>query len=540
MQADDLMRRHEALAAKRANWESLWEKVTALVLPRIGEFHNKRSPGQNQSAQQYDAFPMLALEKFAAMLEAGSMPRSALWHKLSSGDEELDKNHDAKIYLEAFNTMLWDERYAPKANFASQAHEKRISLGSVGTGVIMVEPRGVDGIKYRTCHMSECYIASNADGLIDTVHRRFELSARQAVQFFREKAPDKVHQAIQAGKLWDTFEFVHCVGPTEDYDTKRLDVLPFTGSYLFPAGREIVMEQGYHEQPYIVTRYSVSPREDYGRSPAIQLLPDIQMLNEMKMTMIEVANLALDPPVLAHENISEFDLSAGTINTGMLDDNGRPLAVPWPSSSQPGIARELMLDVRNNIDDAMGGIYFRVLLENPQMTATQAMLLAQQQGQLSAPMVGRIHNEWAGPMIARESGILYRQGKHPPMPEVMKQRLARTGKPLQVEYVSPLTRAVRSEEAIGIMRAFETMAPLAQVEPKIYHMFDILEVGRLVADVNGVPAKVMKSPDRLAAEDAADMEQQQLASVLTAAPIAAQTAKTMAEANRLAQAVPQQ
>lgn len=540
MDADSLIRQHEAMAARRANWETLWERVARLVLPRLDDFNGKKSQADDRSLQQYDAFPMGALDKFAAAIEAGLMPRTTLWHHLITGDEAVDADHTAKAYMEDLNKRLWDARYSPSSNFASQAHEKRISLGAFGTGAMLVEPKIGGGIRYRTIHLSEVYAEENLDGMVDTVHRKFELTARQAVQTFKENTPAKVMKAFNSGKLLDCFEFLHCVGPREDYERGRIDArgLPFVGYYLFQDGREVIREEGYHEQPYIVTRYSSSPREVYGRSPAIQRLPDIAMLNEMKRVTIDAANMAIDPPTLSRDDVSEFDLAPGTHNPGTMDDNGRPMVMPWNSGVRPEIARELMIDTRNQIDDGFMGVYFRVLLENPQMTATQAMLVAQQQGQMTAPVIGRMQSEWLGPMIRRESGILFRQGKHPEMPARIREWIESTGKGLQIEYQSPMTRAARAEEAVAILRAFETLAPIAQIDPTVYKSFDTVEIARIVAEVNGVPMSAIKSPERLAQEAAQEQEQAALGEVLTAAPIAAQTAKTLAEAGRLSQSNP--
>lgn len=539
MDGDALFRRHEALEAKRVGFEDQWRKVGRWVIPSLDMF-NGGSPGDIKNYQQYDAFPMGALSKFAAAIEAGLMPRNTSWHNLIFGDDAIDTNLEAKTYQEGLSKVLWETRYSPSSNFASQAHEKRILLGAFGTGAMLVEPRVGGGIRYRTIHISEIYCDENIDGIVDTVHRKFCLTARNAVKLFGDKTPDKVMKAYNEGKVHDSFDFLHCVSPREDYDRKRIDQagMPFVGYYLFCDDRQIVREDGYHEQPYIVTRYSTAPREVYGRSPAMQALPDISMLNEMKRVMIDAANMALDPATMSHEDVSEFDLAPGTHNPGTLDENGRPMIQAFQSGTRPEIARDLMIDTRNQIDDGFLGIYFRVLLENPNMTATQAMLLAQQQGQMVAPAIGRMQSEWLGPMIRRESGILYRQGKHPPMPQVVKDYIARTGRGLQIEYQSPMVRQARAEEAVGILRAFETLSPMAQIDPTVFQVFDMAEVARIVTEVNGVPSKALKSPERMAEEKAAQDQQAQLGALLQAAPIAAETAKTMAEAQRMSSFTP--
>lgn len=51
---------------------------------------------------------------------------------------------------------------------------------------------------------------------------------------------------------------------------------------------------------------------------------------------------------------------------------------------------------------------FQILVDNPQMTATEAMLRAQEKGQLLAPTAGRIQAEFLGTLILRKLTLLIR------------------------------------------------------------------------------------------------------------------------------------
>ena len=536
--ADDLIRSHDKLMGIRAPWEGLWERVSKLVMPMMDDFGGN-SRGDRRGLQQFDSFAMGSLDKFSAAIEAGLMPRTTMWHHLSTGDDDLDDDGEVKRYLEELNRRIWDARYSPLSNFVGQSNEKRLSLGLLGTGCMLIEAQG-RGIRYQSIPLSDVSIDIDKNGLVDVVHRSFEMTARQAVQRFGSKTPDKIRKQFETGKLHDTFEFLHCVQPREDYERGRIDDKgkPIVGYYVFPESKEIVDEEGYYEMPYIVSRYAVSTRERYGRSPAINRIADISMLNEMKRTVIEAAAMTVDPPLLSHEMVSEFDLVPGAMNPGTVDDNGRPLVQAFNARVDPNISRELMADVRQQVDDGFLGIYFRVLLENPNMTATQAMLIAQQQGQMTTPVVGRLQAEWLGPMIRRESGIMYRAGRHPRMPQRLADFMARKQEPLRIDYSSPLTRAAQAEEGIAILRAFEGLAPMAQVDPSVYNVFDMHEAARKFMEVTGVPASVIKSKEVMEAEQEKDEAMAQMNTLLQAAPIAAQTAKTMAEAQQISGNVP--
>lgn len=532
MDVKRILDRQAALETRRANWDSLWSEVARRVMPYGDDFDTRHAPGTNRSEQQYDSFPMLALSRFAAALESGLTPRTAMWHHLATGEDEIDENVEVKRYLEALNNRIWRTRYAATSNFSNQAHELYQLLGAFGTGCMLIEDAG-NGVRYKSIHTGEIYIAENSHGIVDTIHRKFEMTARQAMQTFGKEAPEKIHKAVAKGHTEDQFCFLHVVMPREDYDPERLDAQgkPFTDTYVFLDDRSIIKDDGFYEMPFACPRYVTSSRETYGRSPAINLLADVKMLNNMRYTTIEAANLTIDPPMLLIDDgiMSEFRMEAGARNYGGVDSEGRQLVHPLQTGADIGLGLEMIQDTKHQIDDGFLGAYFRVLLENPNMTATQALLLAQQQGQMTAPVVGRLQTEFLGPLIRRESGILHRQGKHPPMPEVLAEWLASEEQPLGIDYESPMTRAARSEDAVAILRTFESLAPMAQVDPTVYARFNVSEVAQILADVNGVPAKALYTDDEMEAKKAQQEQAQALGQILEAAPIAAETAKTLSD-----------
>jgi len=289
-------------------------------------------------------------------------------------------------------------------------------------------------------------------------------------------------------------------------------------------------------------RHTLSQGEDYGRGPGTMLAPDIRMLNEMRRDVIEAANMAVDPPTLLHADniLGEFRLQPGSRNYGGVDDNGRQMAIPYQNGADPRITQEMVQDVRTQIDDAMLGGVFRVLQENPNMKATTAALLAQQQGQMTAPAVGRGQTEYLDPMMRRESGILKRQGLHPEWSPKLINALREMRQTLQVQYDSPLTRAARSGEGVGIMQTLEALAPWGQiVGPEVFADFNPRKVAQVLADVNGAPASVMFTNEEREAQEEQAAQQAALQSAVDIAPVAAETAKTIADMGASAQSVPQ-
>lgn len=537
--AAQILLRQERMADMRGIWDQHWREIAERILPRANYFRVVRNPGDKRTEKVFDATATLALERFAAAMESMLTPRTQRWHKLRVNDPALQEDREVQAYLDAVTQILFQARYAPGANFASQANEAYMSLGAFGTGGVFVDESIGRGLRYRTVHLSELYIQENHQGVVDTVHRRFPMTARQAIQRFGEKTPKRIVDAAEKNPE-QNFDFVHAVMPREDVQYGRDDFrgMPYASCYVSIEDRQIVSEGGFRTMPYAIGRYVTGPREVYGRSPAMTVLPDIKMLNEMSKTVIRAAHKIVDPPLLLQDDgaLQAFDLRPGALNYGGVDEQGRQLVHPLQTNARVDIGLDMMEQRRKVINDAFLVTLFQILVDSPNMTATEAMLRAQEKGALLAPTMGRQQSEFLGPLIERELDILGRAGVLPPMPDVLLE----AGGMVDVEYVSPLNRAQRADEGVAIMRTLEAVTPLAQIDPKVMMLFDPEAVARELAEINGVPAKVMRSKEQIAAIEQAHAQAAQAQQLLAAAPVVGKTVRDLAQAQSLANAAPPQ
>lgn len=535
----DIIREHEQMVSDRGVWEEHWREIAERVLPRQDWFQaSNKTPGEKRTEKVFDATAGLALERFAAAMESMLTPRTMRWHKLKVRNPAISDNKAIQAYLDEVTNILFQVRYNPKANFASQVHENYMSLGAFGTGAIFIDDVIGTGIRYRSIHLSEVYFCENYAGIIDKVHRKFEMTARQAAQRWGvDRLPEKVRAALE--KQPETkFEFIHCVKPNDDMMPGRRDYrgMPYVSYYISTDGKSIISEGGFRTMPYAVSRYVTAPKEIYGRSPAMTVLPEIKMINEMSKTVIRAAHKIVDPPLLLQEDgvLQAFNARPGALNFGGVNERGEQMVQPLQTGARVDIGMEMMEQRRKVINDAFLITLFQILVESPNMTATEAMLRAQEKGALLAPTMGRQQSEMLGPMIERELDILANAGVLPPMPD----ELAEMGGDVEIEYVSPLNRAQRAEEGVAILRTLESVTPLAQIDPSVMMIFNPEMIARELSEINGVPAKVLRSREEI---EAMKMEQAQMAEaqqLLQAAPVVANSAKALAETAAMAGQVP--
>ena len=528
-----IIKRQQQIESLRTMFEQQWVEVDRYVSPSPNRFYSNQPPqGQKVTEYLYDSTASLAIHKFGAAIESVVTPRTGTWHSLSTSNPELNELQEVKIYLEEVVRRLFAIRYNPIANFASQANEIYESLGKYGTGCMFVEDAYDKGIIYKAIHISEIFIAENSDCKIDTVYRRFSYTIRQAIEAWGEdKLPDSIVEQNEINPD-QTYDFIHAVEPNKEYITGDPNGMKYKSTYVSVFGQQIIEEGGYRTFPYCVVRYNKNTGEVYGRSPAMDVLPDIKMVQTMSKTDLTAAQLSVQPPLLLPQKgvLSVFNLVPGALNYGGLDDNGRPNVIPLNTGSQVNIGETMAQQRREVINDAFLISLFQILVETPQMTATEAMLRAQEKGDLLAPSMGRIQSELLGPMIERELDILGMSGSFPDMPPA----LAEVGGEVTITYTGPLNKAQRAPEAIAILRLIETAGEIVQFDPNAIKRINFSKCLEEIADITGVPANILYTDEEMAAINAEQAQQQMAQQMLQAAPIAAQTAKTFAQAQNIA------
>lgn len=535
---DRLLARQSRMETERDKFDVIWQEIAERIIPRKAKFIRRKTPnqtkGQRLTERIFDAVPALALDRFASAVHSLVVPRNQVWHKLKASHEELMESIAVQRYFETLNKRLFSARYA--GNFDNQIHESFYDLGAFATMGLFVGDTG-SKILYRSVPMHELYLAENQFGVVDLVHRRYNMTARNAAKTFpNDRLPDRLKTAARDTPEKE-FEFLCVVQPREDVDVQAADFrgMPFVQFDICIDFRATVDESGHREFPYPVSRYSATPGDVYGRGPAELVLPDVKMLNEMNKTTMQGAQLKVLPPVLAHRDgmLDAFKMTPAAINYGMVDSQGRALAQPFQSGGDPGLGLEMMDQKRRVVQDAFWNTLFQILVDTPNMTATEAMLRAQEKGALLAPTASRIESEFLAQVVKNELSILAAADMLPEVPD----ELLEAGSGYTVEYDSPMSKARRAEEGVAMLRTWEQLAPAAQVVgPQVYRRFNFDKSAKILAEVNGYPAAAIYTDDELDAIKAQERQQADLQNVLQAAPVAASAAKDLAQAQALANA----
>jgi len=536
--AIEILAEQERLAVERSALDQVREQIALRILPNYAtRFQSQNRTvalpiGAQHTQEMIDATGAYALMTFASINESMLTPHHARWHTVVPSDTRLLKDRETRLWFEALTDLLFNMRYAPKANYASQKREDYMMLGAFGDGCIFIDALKTKydkGFRYRAIHPGQIYFQDNHQGVIDKAFRRFSLTARQAVQEFGASLPSEIQQQAADPRRNHTIHwFVHKVAPREDYDRERLDLkgMAHTSQYVSVTGKAMLREGGYHTFPYAISRYVTTPGEVNGRSPAMMALPSLKSLNEMKKTMLKQGHRVTDPILLAHDDgvADAIGFKPGTVVSGGVNADGRPLVHVLPTGNLAA-GKDAMEAEAASINNFFLVNMFRLLVDKPQMTATQVLEETREKGALLTPHMGRQQSESLGPQIEREIDLLREMRLLPPMPPALLEAAGQ----YTIQYDSPLSRMARAEQSAGLWRTLENIMGVVQVTQDLSPL-DHFEWDTIVPDISddaAIPVRWRKSMEKIQAMREGRQQQADDQQAIQALPAASNVMKTL-------------
>ncbi|MBT0726809.1 phage tail protein [Rosenbergiella australiborealis] len=485
-----LLKRAEALKAQRQMHESVWRECYDYTYPLrgaglSGEVLNAQS-AKHKVAKLLDGTATDSARMLASALMSGMTPANAQWLNLSS--ESLPD--DAKAWLSDCATLVWENIHA--ANFDAEGYEANLDVVCAGWLVLYIdENREEGGYSFQQWPLAQCCVASTRnDGIVDTLFRRYQLTAEQAMrEFGADRVHPKIRQAAQQ-KPDEAFEFIHAIYPRENYlSSGRLAKnLRFASYNLDVSHKHIVRESGYHEFPCCVPRWMKIPGGAYGIGPVYDALPDCKELNQTKRMEKAAQDLAISGMWIAEDD--------GVLNPRTVKVGPRRIIIANSTDSMKPLLTGADFNVAFTAEERLQASIRKIMMadqlqpqDGPAMTATEVHVRVALIRQLLGPVYGRFQAEYLQPLVARCFGLALRAGVFRPAPESLQHAN------FHVRYISPLARAQQLEDVTAIERLGANVANLASINQEVVDLVDTDEATRVVADALGVPAKVIRTTE---------------------------------------------
>lgn len=527
-----LISRQTFLEARRKPWERLWHDATRFLLPHREDILGDEEKGRRQATDIYDGTGVNALQLFVDGLHGYMVSPAIEWFRMKMSQEELNDILEVRQWLQDTTQQMYST--FARSNF----YDAMRSFLEDGTGVgtanmFMVEDIGEGTINFMPLHPGECYIAANHKRKVDVLHRIFKYTAREAVmEFGKEKLPDNVRQAFTNAPFTE-FKFLHCIYPRTDYPKGKLTPSnkPIASVWLCldaNKGDKVMRESGFDESPHVVWRYKLSGREEYGRCPGLDSLPEVMGLNLANKTLMGAAEKLVNPPWwIPAEMEGRMNLQPGGQN---YFDNPDTKAEPLNIQSQYPIGKDWIEWKVRQIEEHFKVDFFLMLARsNKVMTATEIIEKQGEKAAILGSIISRFSKEALDPIVSKVFQIEYRAGRIPPPPDIVLE----AGSPIDIDYVGPLAQAQKKYfQTSGIRQTLGTIMEFFPMMPDMIDNFDSDGIAREVADANAMPAKLIRSKEDVADMREARAEQEEALRAQEQAAQAAETVKTAAEADQ--------
>lgn len=499
-----ILDRDSEMHQKKSNFDTVWQEISEYVVPNRGDFITKRSQAERIDRRVFDSTAVHANEMLASALHTGLTNPSSKWFDMQPVDTDIQDDDEVKGYVANAVKKMYNVLNSPTTGFYQHNHEFLMEITSYGTSIMFIDESLESTVRFKNVHLSQCSIEENNQGEVDTVHRRFKMTPRQAVQQFGEENED-LQKKLRAYPN-EELEFTHVVMPIKDYERMGGTNAPtggqkFASVYVCKDCKDPLEEGGYFEMPYVVARWTKVVGEIYGRSPAWNALSDIRMINVMSETIVRAAQKQVDPPMLMADDgvIMPLHTYPSGVNIGGLSDDGKPLIQALQTGGDLGLGDAMLQQRREAIQKAFFVDQFAPSQGTP-ASATERSQLEQTALRLTGPHLNRLQVEYANRLLDRLFGILQRSGKLGKAPQSLQ------GRELKIEYISPLANNQRAPELQAILTAIGSVGPLIEMNPDLLDHVDADNLFRENLAIAGVPREHIMS---LAA--VAEMRQQKQA-----------------------------
>lgn len=526
-QGEPLIKEYLSLKGKRDTLEGTFRDIAWNFFPSqyesISTGDSSHDPGRYNTP--IDCIGLDLVNTLASSIYSHTVSTGDRWFTLRAASEELNKMPEvAKFYSKLTEYTL---KAIQNSNFSLMIHESLRMASCFGTGVLGSQwnPK-TQQLEFKILRITDCAIAENSFGEVDTLFYKECYSPVQAIEKFGEESlPKKIIDANADPKKRHTKQdFIRCIKPRLKYDKKSVlsKDMPYMDTVVHFDTKEIVFEGGHVEFPYAVHRFDRIIGTPYGRSPAMDGLGTISQLNRMLADFTDGVEITLQPPVFLPEGAEDVSLSPGAVNQYDATAGGRPFFMNL------GIDLNGTYSLIERYEQQLRDIFYVdkfIALENQtNMTATEVIERVNEKIQAISPVVSRLQSELLRPTIERIVRLLVENNRAPKVPEILtiprEDEEGVSGTEFKVEYTTRLDSKLAEVDTNNFMRAMqESSSVMSNIQeiPQLSKVLKPIEIIRMIFKNRNVDPDLLKSPAEIEEQEAIELQQQAIMNQLQVA-----------------------
>ncbi len=493
----------------------------------IGRFVNTRrkditlnsatdDKGKNLGTSVYDGTPLGSLNTWADGMQG--LLLSGRWFRSVMDNPLLNKLDNVREWLQVYDLKMYSA--FDRGNFYAMIPQWLRDGGSIGTATVFTEEViGTGRISHTAVHPREVFISENEFGEVDTVHRKFMMTARSAFQKFGEKVSDQIKNNSKDDPE-KTHEFIHAVFPNDErmFGKRTSRNKKFRSIYMETKSDDrgevghITRDSGFDVNPYTVWRFKKNSDEVYGRSPASEALTEVFSLNQMSKTLLEAAHQSVRPaknvPIEMRGRVrTEPD------GNNYFEDPKKVITVINSGINYP-VGAEERREIRDSMQDKFRVKFFNAFIgRTGEATREEILAIKGEQAGLLIAQVDMLYIEGIRSLfdivsdIEDKRGTFTEEAGMPPVPE----EILESGGSINFILTGPLAQAQREiRELEPIQKTLGNLSEAATVlGPEMLDGVNKDELQEIIMEAGSYPEKAMNSrAKRKAIRDARAADQQ--------------------------------
>lgn len=501
------------LRVNRYSWWVHWRELADYLLPRRYKWiitPNQMARGSPINQHILDSTATLAARNLASAMFTGTSDPTRIWFRLKIGHLDSTQTGPISLWLaecERILLLIFQE-----SNFYTAMAVALLDLVIFGTAVIIIYEDFENVITcYNPC-AGEYYLEASNTLENNLLGREFTYTVSQTVEEFgRENCSPTVQ------RLWDdptgagkTREIViaHLIMPNEGPmkmpgGFKFMELYWEWGGSASPQGGSsyapgLLRKLGFHELPQSAMLWDQVSNDAYGRSPAMDALPDVKQLQLETKRKAQAIDKMVNPPMVA--DIQLKNQPASLLPGGVTYVSG------VMSTSRPGFAPAYIVDPKiegmmkdlEEVRARIKTIFFNDVFQTISQFETRSNVTAAEIDARKAEaflMIGPVYQrlqKQLSVMIERTFAIASRARILPPAPRKIQ------GQMLTIGYVSMLEISQNAAKAAGIERIMDKALQMMGVDPAIGDNIDFDYGFDKVSSLLNNDPKLIRSPKELA------------------------------------------
>lgn len=539
-----LIEQGDHLFSQRGTLNSMFQDIADNFYPERADFTVTRTLGDSFADNLTTSYPVLVRRDLGNSIGTMMRPTSIDWFHMRTKREELE-DQSGKEWLEWATGTQKRAMYDRASMFTRASKESDHDIAGFGQSVKTVELNSEgNGLLYRCWHLRDVVWAENAEGQVDTVHRKWKPTAATLCKVYGDKVHTKVAEKM-VGARKQPFAEINCrhiVIPADQCDDAYLGKgrVPWVEIMIDVDNMHVLEIVGLAYRKYIIPRWQTVSGSQYSFSPAtVCALPEARLLQAMTYTLLEAGEKYTNPPLLAVQEAIRSDISvyAGGITwvdaqyderLGEVlrpvtqDKHGFPIGTDLQGTTMALLKEAFFL---NKLDLPANG---------PEMTAYEVGQRVQEYIRHAAPLFEPLEDEDNAAVCEATFDLLLRHGAFGSI-EDMPQSLR--GQDIEFKFESPLHEAVERQKGQKFMEAKQLLADTIALDQTVAADVDVRTAFRDVLQSIGVPAKWMRSENEAEEIVAGQQADAEAAKLLETMGAGAEVAKTMGEAGQATQAM---